>query len=204
MIGGRKTGCPHPSQVPGPKVPRDASLGTPRLKPEKLRPAGLRIGIGTENPRAGAEGPRIGAEEPRAGAEKPRPCPEAEIARPKLSATTNPNLDIAFAMSVGGGMPLYTKDARAGSLVANLWGHGLRIAELPKLSASMLYVSLVRSRQASSECANSDSGLESRQKEQNRENPSNFCPVCSARLEAHRCKLRCPTCGYYMSCSDYY
>jgi hypothetical protein len=32
----------------------------------------------------------------------------------------------------------------------------------------------------------------------------NFCPVCSERLEPLRCKLRCPVCGYYMSCSDYY
>jgi len=36
------------------------------------------------------------------------------------------------------------------------------------------------------------------------EHPSSFCPVCSARLESQKCKLRCPTCGYYMSCSDYY
>jgi hypothetical protein len=31
-----------------------------------------------------------------------------------------------------------------------------------------------------------------------------FCPVCSCRLQEHRCKLTCPQCGYYMSCSDYY
>jgi len=77
-------------------------------------------------------------------------------------------------------------------------------AELPNSYTSMLYVSFVRYRQASSEVTHSDAGLESRQKEQKNENPSNFCPVCSARLEAHKCKLRCPTCGYYMSCSDYY
>jgi hypothetical protein len=30
------------------------------------------------------------------------------------------------------------------------------------------------------------------------------CPVCSARLQEHRCKLLCPTCGYFLSCSDFY
>ena len=33
---------------------------------------------------------------------------------------------------------------------------------------------------------------------------SNFCPVCSARLQPKKCKLHCERCGYYMSCSDYY
>lgn len=32
---------------------------------------------------------------------------------------------------------------------------------------------------------------------------SEFCPVCSRRLAARACKLVC-SCGYYMSCSDYY
>ena len=31
-----------------------------------------------------------------------------------------------------------------------------------------------------------------------------YCPVCSSRLESHRCKLMCRLCGYYMSCADYY
>jgi hypothetical protein len=39
---------------------------------------------------------------------------------------------------------------------------------------------------------------------QTEESPSSYCPVCSARLEPHRCKLCCRVCGYYMSCSDYY
>ncbi|MGH9322342.1 MAG: hypothetical protein ACRD21_26465 [Vicinamibacteria bacterium] len=30
------------------------------------------------------------------------------------------------------------------------------------------------------------------------------CPNCSARLQESRCKLLCPRCHYYMSCSDYY
>jgi hypothetical protein len=39
---------------------------------------------------------------------------------------------------------------------------------------------------------------------QNLENPSGFCPRCSARLEPRSCKLICSSCGYYMSCSDFY
>lgn len=31
-----------------------------------------------------------------------------------------------------------------------------------------------------------------------------YCPVCSQRLQGHRCKLVCAHCGYYMSCADYY
>ena len=30
-----------------------------------------------------------------------------------------------------------------------------------------------------------------------------FCPVCSTRLESHRCKLICRQCGYFMSCSEF-
>ena len=31
-----------------------------------------------------------------------------------------------------------------------------------------------------------------------------YCPRCSVRLAARSCKLICPDCGYYMSCSDFY
>jgi hypothetical protein len=31
-----------------------------------------------------------------------------------------------------------------------------------------------------------------------------YCPRCSARLAERSCKLICPNCGYYMSCSDFY
>ena len=30
------------------------------------------------------------------------------------------------------------------------------------------------------------------------------CPNCGASLTEDRCKLLCPRCHYYMSCSDYY
>jgi ribosomal protein S27AE len=33
--------------------------------------------------------------------------------------------------------------------------------------------------------------------------PNQFCPVCSSRLESRRCKMLCPRCGYFMSCSEF-
>jgi hypothetical protein len=34
--------------------------------------------------------------------------------------------------------------------------------------------------------------------------PERFCPNCSAELKESRCKLSCPMCGFYLSCSDFY
>jgi hypothetical protein len=36
------------------------------------------------------------------------------------------------------------------------------------------------------------------------EHHSVFCPNCSSRLTGHRCKLICRTCGYFLSCADFY
>jgi ribosomal protein S27AE len=33
---------------------------------------------------------------------------------------------------------------------------------------------------------------------------SRFCPNCSTQLIEQQCKLKCPQCGYYLSCSDFY
>jgi len=35
-------------------------------------------------------------------------------------------------------------------------------------------------------------------------NAAMFCPNCSAELQAHRCKMVCKKCGFYMNCSDFY
>ncbi len=31
-----------------------------------------------------------------------------------------------------------------------------------------------------------------------------YCPTCSSRLQDSRCKLICSTCGYFLSCADFY
>jgi hypothetical protein len=36
------------------------------------------------------------------------------------------------------------------------------------------------------------------------EHHSVFCPNCSSRLTESRCKLICRTCGYFLSCADFY
>jgi hypothetical protein len=36
------------------------------------------------------------------------------------------------------------------------------------------------------------------------EHHSVFCPTCSSRLQESRCKLICRTCGYFLSCADFY
>jgi hypothetical protein len=34
--------------------------------------------------------------------------------------------------------------------------------------------------------------------------PERFCPNYSLELSENRCKLSCPRCGFYLSCSDFY
>jgi hypothetical protein len=49
-----------------------------------------------------------------------------------------------------------------------------------------------------------EKALRSAQPAEGAGNASLHCPRCFERLEARSCKLICPSCGYYMSCSDYY
>jgi rubrerythrin len=42
------------------------------------------------------------------------------------------------------------------------------------------------------------------QPESTRVHLQQICPNCSHTLTGYRCKLVCPQCGYYLSCSDYY
>jgi len=38
----------------------------------------------------------------------------------------------------------------------------------------------------------------------NTEHHQVYCPTCSSRLQDSRCKLVCRTCGYFLSCADFY
>ncbi|HEY6305515.1 MAG TPA: hypothetical protein VI488_03530 [Candidatus Angelobacter sp.] len=33
---------------------------------------------------------------------------------------------------------------------------------------------------------------------------SRFCPTCGSEMREARCKLKCETCGFFLSCSDFY
>jgi hypothetical protein len=57
------------------------------------------------------------------------------------------------------------------------------------------------------EAARPDAGHSRPEESKDADSPQHhsvYCPNCSHRLTAHRCKLVCQECGYYLSCADYY
>jgi len=34
--------------------------------------------------------------------------------------------------------------------------------------------------------------------------PGTYCPTCGAKMKESRCKMVCKTCGFFLSCSDFY
>lgn len=65
------------------------------------------------------------------------------------------------------------------------------------ICANLIAMESLSTQQAATEQLTEECPLEA-------EHHSRFCPTCSSRLEDSRCKLVCRTCGFFLSCADFY